>query len=90
MGPFEKDRHVSAEYRVKEGAASIDLEGDVGDILILLTTTINQIAEKMGISGATLAAKIAANADRLRRIEGEKIITDLGAIQRAKDERDGR
>ena len=89
MSLFDDNCRIVAEYKKETGGVSIKVRGDAIDLLKLLTTVTNQIAEKLGVSGAQVAASIGVAADMMRRAEGEKITTDLGAIQRAKDKRDG-
>ncbi len=89
MKLFNDNCRISAEYDKDSGGVSIEIRGNAIDLLKMLTTVTNQIAEKLGVSGARVAAAIGATADAVRRAEGEKIITNLGAIQRAKDKRDG-
>ena len=89
MNIFEDNCRISAEYDKDSGGVRIEVCGNTIDLLKMLTTVTNQIAEKLGVSGAQVAASIGVAADAIRRAEGEKIITKLGAIQRAEDKRDG-
>ncbi len=89
MNLFDDNCRIAAEYDKDSGGVTIEVRGNTIDLLKLLTTVTNQIAEKLGVSSAQVAASIGVTADAMRRAEGEKIIIDLGAIQRAKDKRDG-
>lgn len=89
MKVFHDNCRIAAEYDKDSGNTNIEIWGDAIDLLKMLTTVTNQIAESLGVSGSLVAASIGVTADAMRRTEGEKIITDLVAIQRAKDKRDG-
>ena len=89
MKIFDGNCRIEAKCDIGANGVSMKVEGDDGDVLMLLTLIVDCVSRRHHISGAELAGRICAASGAMRRLTDKTTIIDLGAIQRAKDKRDG-
>lgn len=89
MNLFDDNCRIAAEYDKEAGGVSMKIEGGSVDVLVLLTMIVDHVARLQHTSGAELAGRICAASGNMRCVTDKATIIDIGALQRAKDKRDG-
>lgn len=87
MTLFNADCELSAKYEKKIGGCSLCVHGDGHDIILLLATIANQVADLGNVEVTGLLRSATAIAPLLKELEGTKQDIDLGALKRAMEAR---